>query len=127
MLYGIVTRAPATSGLDPYLGLMHDAKSGRLSLTYDVSEIYKPLVVHSVIQSSRSARLSTLRGSRMLTPRTIEVPMKGFYGRLSREGEKHYNRRSIWILPIREAARFKDSLSKRFRYEAYVYDPTSGL
>ncbi|MEM1696278.1 MAG: hypothetical protein QXQ90_06745 [Desulfurococcaceae archaeon] len=45
---------------------------------------------------------------------------------MSREGEKLYNRRSLWILPIREIAKLKDSILKRFRYEAYAYDPASG-
>ncbi|MEM0001211.1 MAG: hypothetical protein QXY82_07885, partial [Desulfurococcaceae archaeon] len=89
-------------------------------------EIFKPLAVHSIIQASRKARLRTLRGSRMLTPRTIEILVGHLYSRLSRESEKLYNRKSIWILPMREVARFKDSILKRFNYEAYTYDPTSG-
>ncbi|MEM1528198.1 MAG: CRISPR-associated endonuclease Cas1 [Desulfurococcaceae archaeon] len=126
ILYGVVTKAIVTTGLDPFYGVIHVLRSGRLSLTYDLSEIFKPLAVHSIIQASRKARLRTLRGSRMLTPRTIEILVGHLYSRLSRESEKLYNRKSIWILPMREVARFKDSILKRFNYEAYTYDPTSG-
>ncbi|MEM1830841.1 MAG: CRISPR-associated endonuclease Cas1 [Desulfurococcaceae archaeon] len=126
ILYGVVTKAIVTTGLDPFYGIIHVLRSGRLSLTYDLSEMLKPLAIHSIIQASRKGRLRTLRGSRMLTSRTIEILIKHLYSRLSRESEKLYNRKSIWILPIREVARFKDSILKRFNYEAYIYDPTSG-
>jgi len=126
VLYGVVTKAIVTTGLDPFYGLVHALKSGRLSLTYDLSEVFKPLAIHAVIQASRKARLRTLRGSRMLTPKTIEVITSHLYGRISREGERLYNRKSLWILPIREIAKFKDSILKRFKYEAYTYDPASG-
>ncbi|MEM1704042.1 MAG: CRISPR-associated endonuclease Cas1 [Zestosphaera sp.] len=126
VLYGVVTKAIVTTGLDPFYGLVHALKSGRLSLTYDLSEVFKPLAIHAIIQASRKARLRTLRGSRMLTPKTIEVITSHLYSRMSREGEKLYNRKSLWILPIREIAKFKNSILKRFKYEAYTYDPTSG-
>ncbi|MEM4049088.1 MAG: hypothetical protein QW750_07425 [Zestosphaera sp.] len=62
----------------------------------------------------------------MLTPKTIEILVSHLHGRLSREGERLYNRKSIWRVPAREVARFKDSILKRFNYKAYTYDPTSG-
>ncbi|MEM1703200.1 MAG: CRISPR-associated endonuclease Cas1 [Zestosphaera sp.] len=127
ILYGVVTKAIAANGLDPFYGLIHTVKSGRLSLTYDLSEIFKPLTIHTIIQTSRKAKLRTLRGSRMLTPRTIEILISHLYSKLSREGERLYNRKSIWITPTREIAKFKDSLLKRFNYKAYTYDPTSGI
>lgn len=126
VLYGIVTKALISNGLDPFYGIMHVTKPGRVSLTYDLSEVFKPVVVHTVIQASRKARLKTLRGSRMLTTRTIEVLTSHLHSRLSREGEKLYKRKSIWILPIREAAKFKDAVMRKFNYEPYIYDPTSG-
>lgn len=122
----IATKAIVASGLDPFYGLMHSLKSGRLSLVYDLSELFKPLAVHTVIQASRKARLRTIRGSRILTPKTIEVLVAHFYNRLSRESERLYKRRSIWVLPMRELEKFKDSVLKKFKYEAYIYDPTSG-
>ncbi|MEM3974876.1 MAG: CRISPR-associated endonuclease Cas1, partial [Ignisphaera sp.] len=69
ILYGIITKAIVATGLDPFYGLIHVLKSGRLSLTYDISEIFKPLAIHTIIQASRKANLRTLRGSRMLTPK----------------------------------------------------------
>lgn len=126
VLYGVVTKAIVANGLDPFYGLIHVLKSGRLSLTYDISELFKPLVVHTIIQASRKARLKTLRGSRMLTPRTIEVLIRHLYSKLSRESMKLYSRKSIWILPMREVAKLKNSILKQQNYEPYTYDPTSG-
>ncbi|MEM1528017.1 MAG: CRISPR-associated endonuclease Cas1 [Zestosphaera sp.] len=126
MLYGVVTKAIVATGLDPFYGLIHTLRSGRVSLVYDLSEIFKPLAIHTIIQVGRKARLRTIRGSRILTSKTIEVLVTYLYSKLSREGEKLYKRKSIWILPMREVKKFKDSILKKFRYEAYVYDPTSG-
>jgi len=126
ILYGITLKAIVAAGLDPFYGLIHALRSGRTSLVYDLSEVFKPLALHTIIQASRKARLKTLRHSRMLTPKTIEVLVSHLYGKLSREGEKYYNRKSIWILPIREAVKFKDSISRKLRYEAYIYEPASG-
>lgn len=126
ILYGIITKALTAAGLDPYFGSIHVAKPGRVSLTYDLSEILKPLAVHVVIQTSRRAKLRTLRGSRMLASRTIEVLVSQLYSKLSRESEKIHGRRSIWVLPMREASKLKDSILKRVKYEPYIYDPTSG-
>lgn len=127
VLYGIMTKAIVSNGLDPFCGLIHAPKSGRISLTYDLSEIFKPMATHAVIQASRKARLKTLRGSRMLTPKTIEILVRHLYNRLSKEGEKFHKRKSIWILPIKEVAKFRDSIEKRLKYDPYVYDPTSGI
>lgn len=126
ILYGIITKSIVAVGLDPFYGLIHAPRSGRVSLTYDLSEIFKPLTVHSVIQASRKTKLKTLRGSRMLGPKTIEILVGHLYNRLSREAERFYNRKSIWILPLRDIGKFKDAISKKLKYEPYIYDPTSG-
>ena len=124
VLYGIMTKAIVTNGLDPFYGLIHVLKSGRLSLTYDLSEIFKPIVLHAIIQASRKARLRTFRGSRLLKPRTIEILTKYFYYRLSKESEKRYKRKSIWYLPLMEVRNFKNAIMKEINYKPYVYNPT---
>lgn len=125
VLYGITTKALVSSGLDPFNGLIHKQKSGRVSLTYDLSEVFKPIVVHSVIQSSRGATLKTFQGSRILKPKTIEVLVKHLYYRLAKESKKEYGRESIWYLPVREAYKFRDALAKQVRYDVYIYNPTT--
>jgi len=124
VLYGIITKAIVTNGLDPFYGLIHVLKSGRLSLTYDLSEIFKPIVLHAIIQASRRARLRTFRGSRLLKPKTIEILTKYLYYRLSKESEKRYKRKSIWYLPLMEVRNFKNAIMKEIKYEPYIYNPT---
>lgn len=119
--------AVVASGLDPYRGLVHATRSGRLSLTYDSSEVFKPPAIHTVIQVSRKSNLKTLRGSKLLTPRSIETLVEHLHGRLARESEKLYKRKSIWVLPMREAEKLKSAVLRRTSYEPYVYDPSSGI
>mgnify|MGYP001772859414 FL=1 len=105
--------------------MMHTAKPGRVSLTYDLSEVFKPIAVHAVIQASRKANLKTFAGSKLLKPKSIEVLVRHLYYRLSKESERLFKRKSIWHLPMRETQKFKDSLLKNITYEPYIYDPTS--
>jgi len=125
VLYGITTKAVVVSGLDPFYGFIHTLKSGRLSLTYDLSEMFKPIVIHSIIQVSRKANLKTFKNSRLLKPKTIEVLMKYLHHRLSKESERAYKRKSIWYLPIREINKFKEALMKQIEYKPYIYNPSS--
>jgi CRISPR-associated endonuclease Cas1 len=124
VLYGIVTKSIVVNGLDPFYGCIHTLKSGRISLTYDLSEVFKSIVVHTVIQASRKADLATFKNSRLLKPKSIEVLVKHLYHRLSRESEKICKRKSIWHLPIRETNKFKEALIKRLEYNPYTYDPS---
>ena len=112
ILYGIVTKATVSVGLDPFRGLIHTLKPGRTSLIYDLSELFKPLAIHVIIQTSRKANLKTFRGSRLLKPKTIETLTKHLYYKLSKETEKTYRRKSIWYLPIREANKFGEAIIK---------------
>ncbi|BCU69757.1 CRISPR-associated endonuclease Cas1 [Stygiolobus caldivivus] len=45
ILYSNVHRALQLVGLDPYAGFVHKDRSGRLSLVYDFSEMFKPVSV----------------------------------------------------------------------------------
>jgi CRISPR-associated protein Cas1 len=125
VLYGIVTKGIVVNGLDPFYGLLHTSKPGRTSLTYDLSEIFKPIAVHTVIQASRKVNITTFRGSRLLRPRTIEALIARLYNKLSEESEALYKRRSIWQLPLREVNKFKEAVLKGLNYEPYTYNPSS--
>jgi len=124
VLYGIVTKSIVINGLDPFYGCIHTLKSGRISLTYDLSELFKPIVVHTVIQASRKANFATFKNSRLLKPKTIEALAKHLYYRLSKESEKVCKRKSIWYLPIREANKLKEALIKQLEYTSYTYNPS---
>jgi len=123
ILYGILLKAIVANGLDPYAGLIHTPKPGRTSFVYDLSEIYKPLAIHSVLQASRIYKLKTYRGSSKLTPKTIEALVKQLYYRLHTLGEKIYKRKNIWIHPIKEAEKLKKTLTRNEPYKPYVYKP----
>ncbi len=49
ILYGIVGDALTVAGLDPYAGFLHADRSGRPSLVYDYSDMFKPVAVDKVI------------------------------------------------------------------------------
>ena len=124
VLYGIVTKAIVINGLDPFYGCIHTLKSGRTSLTYDLSELFKPIIIHTTIQTCRKANLIAFKNSRLLKPKTIEVLVRHLYHRLSKESEKLHKRKSIWQLPIREVSKFKEAMLKLVDYTPYIYDPS---
>ncbi len=123
VLYGLVTKALVTVGLDPFNGFIHTSKPGRTSLTYDLSEIFKPLAIHATIQASRKTEIKTLGGSKMLKPRSLEILITHLYSKLSKESEKITKRRSLWQLPIHETQKLKDSILKELKYKPYIYEP----
>ena len=49
ILYGAAERGLVIAGLDPYMGVLHADKSGRPSLTYDYSDMFKPVAVDRVV------------------------------------------------------------------------------
>ncbi len=63
ILYGVVERALVYAGLDPYMGVLHADKSGRPSLVYDVSDMFKPVAVdYAMVASLGKLRLSMEKG-----------------------------------------------------------------
>ncbi|MCH1772195.1 CRISPR-associated endonuclease Cas1 [Metallosphaera sp. D4-4] len=48
IVYGLCTHALIAVGFDPYFGVMHKNMAGRVSLTYDFSEMFKPIGIHAV-------------------------------------------------------------------------------
>jgi len=124
IIYGLIVKSLVSVGLDPFYGVMHKEKPGRLTLVYDMSEILKPLAIHAVIQTSRKANISTLRGSKLLTVKSIEALTSRLYSKLSEESERMYKRRSIWQLPLHEATKLKDAIIKETQYTPYTYNPS---
>ena len=95
-LKSILAKALVAAGLDPYAGIMHTPRQGRLSLVYDFSELYKPLVIHAVIQASRTMTLKQHKQSRRLTSRSLEHLTKYLHYRLQQLNRKTYKRTTIW-------------------------------
>lgn len=76
LLYGIVLHAIVSAGLDPYAGFMHSERSGRPSLIYDFSEMYKPVIVHSIAYIASKGVELELRDDGLLTPKTLAYVSK---------------------------------------------------
>lgn len=51
ILYSNVQRVLQLAGLDPYAGFIHKDRSGKLSLVYDFSEMFKPVLVDYALVS----------------------------------------------------------------------------
>jgi len=83
ILYGLCTHALIAAGLDPYAGVMHAERAGRTSLTYDFSEMFKPVAIHAVIVASRTADLKVGRDG-YLVKNSLSVVTKALYRNLRR-------------------------------------------
>lgn len=57
VLAGDATSLLQTAGLDPYLGFLHQERYGRLSLSYDMIEEFRPLMVDPVVLSAINKRM----------------------------------------------------------------------
>ncbi len=63
ILYNVCEKALVLAGLDPYLGVLHVAKSGRPSLTLDFVEMFRPVAVDKpLIINARRLRLEIVGG-----------------------------------------------------------------
>ncbi len=87
IIYGLCTHALIASGLDPYAGIIHSERAGKSSLTYDFSEMFKPLAMHAVITASRATTLSVDR-SGYLTKKSLEIVTRNLYRLLKRKHRK---------------------------------------
>lgn len=84
IIYGLCTHALIASGLDPYVEIMHSERAGKTSLTYDFSEMFKPIAVHAVTVASRVSKL-TVDKSGYLTKEALETVTRILYKALKRK------------------------------------------
>jgi CRISPR-associated protein Cas1 len=87
IIYGLCTHALIASGLDPYVGIVHTERAGKTSLTYDFSEMFKPIAMHATIITSRQIKIST-DSSGYLTSNSLETITRHLYRLLKRKHEK---------------------------------------
>lgn len=119
IIYMYSTHALIASGLDPYAGVLHVDKPGRPSLTYDFSEMFKPIAVHSVIATVRRSALSISKNG-YLTNSSLEVLSNAIYGKLheKRKGKRSY-RGEIYAT----AERLKKWVVENTEFVPFVYKP----
>ena len=118
IIYGLCTHALIASGLDPYVGLVHTERAGRTSLTYDFSEMFKPVAVHAVTVASRLAKL-TIDKNGYLTKGSLESVTRHVYRALRR---KHRN----WRYTVRgeiyaKAWELRQNIEKGITFKPFIY------
>lgn len=63
ILYNLCEKALILAGLDPYMGVLHVAKSGRPSLTLDFVEMFRPIAVDKpLIITAKKLKLEVVNG-----------------------------------------------------------------
>ncbi|WP_244263100.1 CRISPR-associated endonuclease Cas1 [Saccharolobus islandicus] len=114
IIYSLCTHALIAVGLDPYAGVMHSNFPGRLSFTYDFSEMFKSVAVHVVISSSRRVKLS-LDKKGYLSKESAEYITKYLYTIL----RKKKVRSAIYRL----AYKVRKFVTDLVDFEPFIYKP----
>jgi CRISPR-associated protein Cas1 len=107
ILYNVCEKALIMAGLDPYLGVLHVAKSGRPSLTLDFVEMFRPVAVDKpLVINARRLKLVVNGGrldyeSRKMTAEVVLSNLDARY-KCSKSGKamplKDHIKREAWDL-----------------------------
>mgnify|MGYP003875253979 CR=1 FL=1 len=118
IIYGLCTHALIASGLDPYVGIIHSERAGRTSLTYDFSEMFKPIVIHAIAIASRIARLNVDKNG-YLTKKSLETVTRLIYRVLRRKhrGWKYTVRGEIYA----KAWELRQNIEKGTVFKPFIY------
>lgn len=118
IIYGLCTHALIASGLDPYAGIIHIERAGRTSLTYDFSEMFKPVAIHQVIMTSRVTELKIDKNG-YLTVKSLKVITRNIHKALKK---KHRN----WKYTLRgeiysKAWELRQNIEKGTKFIPFIY------
>ena len=118
IIYGLCTHALIASGLDPYVGIIHSERAGKTSLTYDFSEMFKPIAVHAVIVASRLANLSIDKNG-YLTKKSLEIITRNLHRLLKRKHRKwkYSAKGEIYA----KAWELRQNIEKGTKFEPFIY------
>ena len=114
LVYALSTHALISAGLDPYYGFMHKNQPGRVSLTYDFSEMFKPFAIHVVISTVNRFSVSLDRRG-YLDSKSLTILTRNFYEMLI----KRKLRGAIYA----KANELRKSIVEFKSYSPYVYKP----
>ncbi|MEM1760744.1 MAG: CRISPR-associated endonuclease Cas1 [Desulfurococcaceae archaeon] len=123
ILYSLSTRALLASGLDPTYGLHHKTRYST-PLTYDYSEMFKPIAIHAVIKTFRkSEKLPELDSKGYLTKESLKTILKEFFNIMKARirGTRITPHRALYINALRLATRIR-TRNKQIHY-TYTYNP----
>ena len=118
IIYSLCTHALIASGLDPYVGIIHSERAGRTSLTYDFSEMFKPLALHAVVVASRVAKLGVDKNG-YLTKRSLEIVTRILYRTLRRKHKswKYTAKGEIYA----KAWELRQNIEKGMPFRPFIY------
>lgn len=116
IIYALSTHALIAAGLDPYAGVMHVEQPGRTALTYDFSEMFKPVAIHSVIAVVRRGEVK-LDSSGYLSKDSATLITKHLYSLVLKRNGKI--RRAMY----RKAYDVREFAVKGVDFEPFVYKP----
>lgn len=118
IIYTLCTHALIAAGLDPYTGIIHTERAGKASLTYDFSEMFKPVIIHATLTTSRTSKLELDKGG-YLTKNSIEVLTREIYKCLKRKHRewKYTVRGEIYA----KAIELRQNIEKGSKFEPFIY------
>jgi CRISPR-associated protein Cas1 len=118
VLYSLCTHALIASGLDPYVGIVHSERAGKTSLTYDFSEMFKPIAAHVVTVVSRTAKIS-VDPKGYLNLDSLGVVTRALYKTLKRKQER--GQRTLRECIYAKAWELRQSIERAKKFEPFVY------
>jgi len=114
LIYAMCTHALIASGLDPYYGFMHKNYPGRVSLTYDFSEMFKPFAIHVVISTVNKFSINVDKKG-YLDSKSLSVLTRNFYEMLIK--------RKMRGIIYAKANELRKSIVEFKSFSPYVYKP----
>lgn len=90
LLYSRCWKALVLAGLDPYAGFLHTDRSGKESLVYDYSEMFKPSAVDRLLVKSFTSGWRPVMENGLLTRDTRGRACKDVLGVAGEEGEADF-------------------------------------
>lgn len=121
ILYYRVLKYLVLAGLDPYLGFVHRDRSGKESLVYDFSEMFKPYVDMVVLNALKEGLTVTLREGLMdgeSRDRLAKAVVQGMEERV-KEREDH-NPKTLNQAMRSHALRFASALREGRDYRGFM-------
>ncbi len=118
LLYAICTRALLSFGFDPTYGFMHKSRYST-ALTFDFSEMFKPIAVHAVIRAYKRGISLDKEGE--LSKESVNKVSREFFEIIS----KKHNNEVIYKAIYTRASKLSQYLRKKdksIRY-TFTYDP----
>ncbi|ABU82250.1 CRISPR-associated endonuclease Cas1 [Ignicoccus hospitalis] len=115
LLYSVCNHALVGAGLDPYAGLIHRERAGKLSFVYDFSEMFKPMAIYVMATAIRTYKIE-LEGD-FLNKESLQKVTQLFYSIF--ESKKYSVRKWVYA----KAWQLRDAIESGKEFKAFVFRP----